>query len=75
VECRHFLWRMTCGLLVPLTLFGCDYGDRNKDPAAGNDTAITAGGVPVTIDVLVNDADPDGDPLSLVAWGGLDSRR
>jgi hypothetical protein len=66
---------MTCGLLVALTLFGCDHGDRNKDPAAENDTAITAGGVPVTIDVLVNDADPDGDPLSLVAWGGLDSRR
>jgi hypothetical protein len=68
VKCRHLLWRMICSLLVALPLSGCDYGDRNRDPLAENDTAITAGGVSVTIDVLVNDADPDGDPLSLVAW-------
>jgi uncharacterized membrane protein len=68
VECHHFLWRMICGLLVVLPLSGCDYGDRNRDPVAVNDTAVTAGGVPVTIDVRVNDADPDGDSLALVAW-------
>jgi uncharacterized membrane protein len=68
VECRHFLWHMICGLLVALPLSGCDYGDRNRDPLAENDAAITARGVPVTIDARVNDADPDGDPLTLVAW-------
>ena len=41
---QHFLWRMICGLLVALPLSGCDYGERNRDPVAGNDTAITAGG-------------------------------
>lgn len=68
MKCRHLLWRMICGLLVALPLSGCDYGDRNRDPLAENDAAITARGVPVTIDVRVNDADPDGDPLTLVAW-------
>ncbi len=37
----------------------------NQTPIAGNDTAETTQGSSVTIDVLSNDSDPDGDPLSL----------
>ncbi|WP_068116411.1 Ig-like domain-containing protein [Tropicimonas marinistellae] len=41
-------------------------------PTAVDDTASTQQGQPVVIDVLVNDNDPDGDPLSVasVAQGG-----
>ncbi|WP_162867862.1 Ig-like domain-containing protein [Euzebya tangerina] len=34
-------------------------------PTAGDDTASTAGGTPVTIDVLADDDDPDGDNANL----------
>lgn len=37
----------------------------NQAPTAGNDSATTAPGVAVTIDVLANDADPDGDALTI----------
>jgi hypothetical protein len=37
----------------------------NFAPAAGDDTVQTNGGTPVTIAVLVNDADPDGDPVTI----------
>ena len=65
---RAMEWRLICSLMLTLPLSGCDYGDRNKDPVANNDTAITAREVPVTINVLANDSDPDGDPVQLVAW-------
>ena len=39
----------------------------NRVPVAVNDAATTAFGTPVTIDVLANDADPDGDTLSITA--------
>jgi hypothetical protein len=38
----------------------------NRNPVANNDSAATAG-VPVLINVLANDSDPDGDPLSIVS--------
>jgi hypothetical protein len=66
VSCRRVFWPMICGLLVVQTLSGCNHGDENKDPIAGDDTAITAREVPVTINVLANDSDPDGDPLEVV---------
>jgi hypothetical protein len=37
----------------------------NQAPTAGNDSATTGLNAPVTIDVLANDADPDGDPLTI----------
>ena len=37
----------------------------NKAPIAGNDSATTQAGTPVAINVLSNDSDPDGDPLSI----------
>ncbi len=37
----------------------------NQDPVAVDDTATTVEGVPAVIDVLANDSDPDGDPLTI----------
>jgi len=41
----------------------------NDVPVAVNDNGSTSEDVPVTIDVLINDSDPDGDSLS-VDWVG-----
>jgi len=38
----------------------------NQAPVAVDDAATTAQGVTVTIPVLANDSDPDGDPLNVV---------
>ncbi|WP_132253721.1 Ig-like domain-containing protein, partial [Methylobacterium segetis] len=43
----------------------------NLPPAAAADAATTAEDTPLVIDVRANDADPDGDPLTLVAADGL----
>ncbi len=40
-------------------------GDDNKLPDAKSDTETAIAGLPVTIDVLANDTDPDGDDLTL----------
>jgi hypothetical protein len=40
-------------------------GPINSPPVALDDGATTDQGVPVTIAVLANDSDPDGDPLSV----------
>lgn len=39
----------------------------NTAPAAVDDTATTVAGTAVTIDVLANDSDPDGDALTVTA--------
>jgi len=39
----------------------------NRPPTAFNDSASTPKNTPATIPVLVNDSDPDGDSLSIVA--------
>ncbi len=38
----------------------------NRPPVAVNDTATTIAGQPVTVNVLANDSDPDGDALTIV---------
>jgi len=38
----------------------------NAAPVAGEDTAVTVSGRPVTIDVVGNDTDPDGGELTIV---------
>lgn len=40
-------------------------GGTNRAPSAANDVVVTASGQAVVIRVLANDADPDGDPLSI----------
>ncbi len=39
----------------------------NRPPVAVNDAAIATLGAPVTINVLANDSDPDGDPLTILS--------
>ncbi|TDR48896.1 outer membrane protein OmpA-like peptidoglycan-associated protein [Tahibacter aquaticus] len=41
----------------------------NRPPVAVNDSARTAAATPVTVNVLGNDSDPDGDSLSIGAVG------
>jgi Bacterial Ig domain len=42
----------------------------NLPPVATPDSATTSAGVPITIAVLANDSDPNGDPLTVTAVGG-----
>ncbi|MBX9623640.1 MAG: cadherin-like domain-containing protein [Gemmataceae bacterium] len=51
------------------TIRNDDAAPPNRPPIAGNDTARTAPGQPVTTAVLTNDSDPDGDTLSVTAVG------
>ena len=44
-----------------------DWVITNLAPVAANDTAATTEDVPVTISVLTNDRDPDGDSLAVVS--------
>jgi len=39
----------------------------NRSPIANNDLVSTAAGAPVTVSVLANDTDPDGDTLDLTS--------
>jgi len=41
----------------------------NDAPVAGPDGATTPAGMPVTVDVLANDVDPEGDPLTATLAG------
>jgi large repetitive protein len=43
------------------------YTVTNPGPTASNDTATTNEDTPVTIPVLANDSDPDGDPLMVTS--------
>ncbi len=40
-------------------------GSQNRAPTAVNDGATTLVNTPIAVAVLVNDSDPDGDPLSI----------
>jgi fibronectin-binding autotransporter adhesin len=40
----------------------------NNAPVAVNDTASTVLNLPVLVDVLANDSDPDGDPVSVLGF-------
>lgn len=44
-------------------------GGPNQAPTAANDTATATSGNAVTIDVLLNDADPNGDALTITIDG------
>ncbi|WP_137821790.1 Ig-like domain-containing protein [Pseudomonas sp. D(2018)] len=50
----------------PVVVVGTPSGSANQSPVAVADAAGTAFGAPVTINVLANDSDPDGNvPLSI----------
>lgn len=48
-------------------LIGSENCVTNRNPVAVDDAATTLAGVPVTINVLANDTDPDGDSLTVTA--------
>ena len=48
------------------------YSVQNIPPIAVNDTASTPEDIPVTVAVLTNDSDPDGDPLTITAASTTD---
>ena len=64
MKCCRMLWAVLCSLAMALP--GCNHGDKNRDPIAADYTATTAREVPVTIKVLANDSDPDGDQIEVV---------
>jgi Bacterial Ig domain len=64
VKCYRMLCPVLCSLLVALA--GCNHGDKNRDPIAADYTATTTREVSVTINVLANTSDPDGDQLEVV---------
>ncbi|MEZ4659058.1 MAG: Ig-like domain-containing protein [Caldilineaceae bacterium] len=48
-----------------VTILVEEQGDTNHPPTAGADAVTTTVGVTITINVLANDADPDGDALTV----------
>jgi hypothetical protein len=40
----------------------------NRPPVANPDTALVTQNLPIDLNVLANDSDPDGDPISVAAW-------
>jgi len=57
----------SCQWSTQVTIRDDDSG--NRPPVTVNDIAATAINMPVTIDVVANDSDPDGTPLMLVSAG------
>jgi len=51
-----------------------DVQNVNNPPVAVDDVALTDEDVPIVIDVLANDTDPDGEPLSLSLFPGVTSQ-
>jgi len=49
--------------------FLCQTGPPNTPPVAGDDSATTVEDTEVAINVLENDTDPDGDPISIASLG------
>ena len=50
-----------------------DVAAYNRAPVAGDDERSTTGNAPLTIDVLANDSDPDGDALRVISISTTDT--
>src|SRR5690349_7348302 len=57
-------------LLASAGLAACGGSDPNHPPVAVDDHATTAEDTAVVVDVLANDSDPDGDPLTITNVSG-----
>jgi Bacterial Ig domain len=73
---RLIRWRLVLDPLVPGSIPGVAWWVDdvsftnlvvNCPPIAVDDTATTVNGFPVTINVLANDSDPNGDPLTVTS--------
>jgi len=60
-----FTYTITDGELTDTATVTVVVNNVNQDPIAGDDSATTEFQTPVTINVLDNDSDPDGDPLTV----------
>jgi serine protease AprX len=54
---------------IALDTFSIAINPRNDTPLLADDSAVTVAGQPVSIDVLANDVDPEGDALAITAVG------
>lgn len=76
-EYRETLWGYASQPITTIGAFtlkraqfsGTGQSNANKAPLTTADSATTAAGVPVTIAVLDNDTDDDGDPLTITSIG------
>lgn len=68
VQVFYFIWdgAAISEAFVTICVGDCD-GVGNAPPVAFDDAATTESGVSVTIDLLANDDDPDGDALTVTA--------
>jgi hypothetical protein len=60
-----FTFRVSDGDLADDGTVSISVGAANDPPIAADDAASTDEDVPVTVAVLANDSDPDGDPLAI----------
>ncbi|NEO49752.1 MAG: tandem-95 repeat protein, partial [Moorea sp. SIO4A3] len=61
-----FTYQVSDGVNDPVTAtVNVNVGTDNQPPVAGDDTDSTLENTAVTIDVLANDSDPEGDPLTV----------
>ncbi len=63
-----FTYTITDGSLTSTATVTITVTPVNDAPAAGADSATTTADTPVVINVLSNDSDVDGNPLSVTAW-------
>lgn len=76
-EYRETLWGYASQPIMTIGAFtlkrpqfsGTSQGNANKAPITTADSTTTMAGVPVTIAVLDNDTDDDGDPLTVTSVG------
>ncbi|MEE8389245.1 MAG: Ig-like domain-containing protein [Anaerolineae bacterium] len=64
-----FTYTATDGSLSDAAIVTVTVNPVNDAPAAVDDTATTTEDTPLTISVLSNDSDPDGDPLAIGSVG------
>ncbi|MCP4409900.1 MAG: tandem-95 repeat protein [Gammaproteobacteria bacterium] len=64
-----FAYTISDGVLTDTAVITVTVSPVNDQPAAANDTAVTDEDTAVTIPVLDNDFDPDGDALTIVGVG------
>ena len=57
---------------VTLTVIADSDPAANDDPQANDDVAVSPVGEPATVNVLTNDIDPNGDPVTVTEVDGID---
>ncbi len=66
VACSHNDSQLSTGVIDGVSVNGQQL--VNNPPTANNDSTVTNKGEPVTINILANDSDPEGDTLSIASY-------